>query len=979
MSVFAKVLRAGEGKKVRNLAAVVPLINDLEPEVEAMSDAELAHMTVEFKERLDQGEELNDLLVEAFAVVRESARRTIGQRHFDVQLMGGMALHFGWIAEMKTGEGKTIASTLASYLNALEGKGVHVVTVNEYLARRDAEWMGQIFRFLGLEVGLVTSEVDDWSAKRAAYRADITYGTNTEFGFDYLRDNMAVDRDQMVQRGHRFAIIDEVDSILIDEARTPLIISGPSDDSTRLYYQFASIVRTLKRDEDYEVDEEKRTVVPTEAGIAKVERQLGVENLYDAVAVNYVHQLGKALEAKELYHRDKEYIVAEGEVRIVDEFTGRVLEGRRWSDGLHQAVEAKERVRIKEENHTWATVTLQNYFRMYDKLAGMTGTAETEAAEFASTYGLQVVPIPTHKPMIRVDRPDLVFKTEEAKFKAVVDDIAERYERGQPVLVGTASVEKSEHLSRLLEKRGIDHTVLNAKQHAREAVIVAQAGRLHAVTVATNMAGRGVDILLGGNPEGLAREAVIAEGLDPASEEGGRRFSELLAKFQAECAAEAEQVRELGGLYVLGSERHESRRIDNQLRGRSGRQGDPGESRFFLSLEDELMRLFATGAMSWVMDRALPEDVPIEARMVTRAIERAQNTVEQRNAEIRKDVLKYDEVMNEQRKVIYERRRQILDGEDMREYTISLLSSTLEAVVRAACPTDFAEEWDLERLVNDLAQYYPTEFTVADLEQAESVGQIVDSVVADAIERYEQRDQEMPGGAETARQVERQVMLQIIDARWRLHLAEMDHLREGIHLRGIAQTDPLVAWQREGFEMFGQLMDAIDDDYLRYVMHVQVLVEQEAAPDFTQASFEAAADPAGGFEVALDSAAAAQLVSAVEAGRARTAAPAGGVPPRPPEGPTAARADAAVGHRAVPPSTPAAPGAAVEPVPATRRAAPAGGAPANPAGGLPAASVPPRAPLAGVSRPGVGPRKIGRNDPCWCGSGKKYKLCHGAE
>ncbi len=979
MSVFAKVLRAGEGKKVRNLAAVVPLINDLEPEVEAMSDAELAHMTVEFKERLDQGEELNDLLVEAFAVVRESARRTIGQRHFDVQLMGGMALHFGWIAEMKTGEGKTIASTLASYLNALEGKGVHVVTVNEYLARRDAEWMGQIFRFLGLEVGLVTSEVDDWSAKRAAYRADITYGTNTEFGFDYLRDNMAVDRDQMVQRGHRFAIIDEVDSILIDEARTPLIISGPSDDSTRLYYQFASIVRTLKRDEDYEVDEEKRTVVPTEAGIAKVERQLGVENLYDAVAVNYVHQLGKALEAKELYHRDKEYIVAEGEVRIVDEFTGRVLEGRRWSDGLHQAVEAKERVRIKEENHTWATVTLQNYFRMYDKLAGMTGTAETEAAEFASTYGLQVVPIPTHKPMIRVDRPDLVFKTEEAKFKAVVDDIAERYERGQPVLVGTASVEKSEHLSRLLEKRGIDHTVLNAKQHAREAVIVAQAGRLHAVTVATNMAGRGVDILLGGNPEGLAREAVIAEGLDPASEEGGRRFSELLAKFQAECAAEAEQVRELGGLYVLGSERHESRRIDNQLRGRSGRQGDPGESRFFLSLEDELMRLFATGAMSWVMDRALPEDVPIEARMVTRAIERAQNTVEQRNAEIRKDVLKYDEVMNEQRKVIYERRRQILDGEDMREYTISLLSSTLEAVVRAACPTDFAEEWDLERLVNDLAQYYPTEFTVADLEQAESVGQIVDSVVADAIERYEQRDQEMPGGAETARQVERQVMLQIIDARWRLHLAEMDHLREGIHLRGIAQTDPLVAWQREGFEMFGQLMDAIDDDYLRYVMHVQVLVEQEAAPDFTQASFEAAADPAGGFEVALDSAAAAQLVSAVEAGRARTAAPAGGVPPRPPEGPTAARADAAVGHRAVPPSTPAAPGAAVEPAPATRRAAPAGGAPANPAGGLPAASVPPRAPLAGVSRPGVGPRKIGRNDPCWCGSGKKYKLCHGAE
>ncbi len=971
MSVFAKVLRAGEGKKVRNLGAVVPLINDLEPEVEAMPDADLAHMTAELRARLDQGEELNDLLVEAFAVVRETARRTIGQRHFDVQLMGGMALHFGWIAEMKTGEGKTIASTLASYLNALEGKGVHVVTVNEYLARRDAEWMGQIFRFLGLEVGLVTSEVDDWSAKRAAYAADITYGTNTELGFDYLRDNMAVDRSQMVQRGHRYAIIDEVDSILIDEARTPLIISGPSDDSTRLYYQFASIVRTLKREDDYEVDEEKRTVVPTEDGIGKVERQLGVENLYDAVAVNYVHQLGKALEAKELYHRDKEYIVAEGEVHIVDEFTGRVLEGRRWSDGLHQAVEAKERVRIKEENHTWATVTLQNYFRMYDKLAGMTGTAETEAAEFASTYGLQVVPIPTHRPMIRADRADLVFKTEEAKFKAVVDDIAERNERGQPILVGTASVEKSEHLSRLLEKRGIDHTVLNAKQHAREALIVAQAGRLHAVTVATNMAGRGVDILLGGNPGGLARDAAIAEGLDPASEEGVRRAAELLTKFEAECAAEAEQVRELGGLYVLGSERHESRRIDNQLRGRSGRQGDPGESRFFLSLEDELMRLFATGAMSWVMDRALPEDVPIEARMVTRAIERAQNTVEQRNAEIRKDVLKYDEVMNEQRKVIYERRLEILDGEDMREYTVSLLSSTLEAVVRAACPTDFAEEWDLERLVSELAQYYPSEFTVADLEQAESIEQIVDSVVADAIERYEQRDEEMPGGPETARQIERQVMLQIIDARWRLHLSEMDHLREGIHLRGIAQTDPLVAWQREGFEMFGQLMDAIDDDYLRYVMHVQLLVEQEAAPDFTQASFEAAAEPAVGFDVAAAGAAARGFPAAPAIGAAPLAGqvpgPAGGAPSPAP----------AVAPQGGPPAAPSETPAPARPGP-QRSTLPAG-APAPPPGRAPGGAAFSRAPLAGASRPGALPRKVGRNDQCWCGSGKKYKLCHGAE
>ena len=956
VSVFAKVLRAGEGKKVRNLAGIVPLINALEPEVQAMSDVELAQMTVEFKQRVADGEELNDLLVEAFAVVREAARRTIGQRHYDVQLMGGMALHFGWIAEMRTGEGKTLVSTLACYLNALSGKGVHVVTVNDYLARRDAEWMGQVYRFLGLEIGLVVPEVDSPEAKRAAYAADITYGTNTEFGFDYLRDNMAVERAQMVQRGHNYAIVDEVDSILIDEARTPLIISGPSDESTRLYYQFASVVRTLKRDEDYEVDEEKRTVVPTEAGIAKVERQLGVENLYDAVAVNYVHQLGKALEAKELHHRDKEYIVADGEVKIVDEFTGRVLEGRRWSDGLHQAVEAKERVRIKEENHTWATVTLQNYFRMYDKLAGMTGTAETEAAEFASTYDLQVVPIPTNRPMVRVDAADLVFKTEEAKFKAVVEDIAERYETGQPVLVGTASVEKSEHLSRLLDKQGIPHAVLNAKQHAREAHVVAQAGRLHGVTVATNMAGRGVDILLGGNPEGLAADAVRAEGLDPASPEGVERAAALAAKYAPECAAEADTVRELGGLYVLGSERHESRRIDNQLRGRAGRQGDPGESRFFLSLEDELMRLFASGAMSWVMDRALPEDVPIEARMVSRAIERAQNTVEARNAEIRKDVLKYDEVMNEQRKVIYERRLQILDGEDLRDYTVDLVESTLGRVVTAACPSDFAEEWDLERLVNELAQYYPTEFSVEDLEQADTVEQLVESVVADAVEAYERREQTMPGGEETARHVERQIMLQIIDQRWRQHLSEMDHLREGIHLRGIAQTDPLVAWQREGYELFGKLMDAIDDDYIRYVMHVQVLVEEETAPDYTQASFEAANDPAGGLHA---------VATVDEPDTASPAAPAVAAPPAPrpavelPAGPAPAPARPPASQPARPPASPA-----------------------RPTGGATAAAQ--RAGASGAGLAGVAPagqkaaQKVGRNDPCWCGSGKKFKLCHGA-
>ncbi len=903
VSIFSQVLRAGEGKKVRNLAGVVPLINDLEPEVRALSDAELAGMTESFRARLADGEELNDLLVEAFAVVREAAWRTIGQRHYDVQLMGGMALHFGWIAEMRTGEGKTLVSTLAAYLNALAGNGVHIVTVNDYLAKRDSEWMGRVYHALGMEVGLVSAEVNDFERKRLAYAADVTYGTNTEFGFDYLRDNMAVERAQMVQRGYGFAIVDEVDSILIDEARTPLIISGPSDESTQLYYQFASVARTLRREDDYEVDEEKRTVVPTEDGIAKVERQLGIENLYDSSVVNYVHQLGKALEAKELYRRDKDYLVADGQVKIVDEFTGRILEGRRWADGLHQAVEAKERVNILDENHTWATVTLQNYFRMYDKLAGMTGTAETEAAEFASTYNLQVVPIPTNRENIRQDLPDLIFKTEEAKFAAVVEDISERYEVGQPVLVGTASVERSEHLSRLLDKQGIPHAVLNAKYHEREASIVAQAGRLHAVTVATNMAGRGVDILLGGNPAGLADDAFALRGLDRESEEGAREYQLLLDRFVRECDEEAARVRDLGGLYVLGSERHESRRIDNQLRGRAGRQGDPGASRFFLSLEDELMRLFATGAMSWVMDRALPDDVPIEAKMVTKAIERAQNTVEQKNAEVRKDVLKYDEVMNQQRKVIYERRMQVIDDEDLRTRTLELLEERIERVVASCCPSDYSEDWDLHRLVHELSAYYPTKFSSADLAQAESVDQVLESVHAEGQEFYEERERALPGGEEMARQIERQVMLQVIDQRWRQHLSEMDYLREGIHLRGLAQTDPLVAWQREGFEMFGHLMEAIDDDFLQHVTHVEVLIDEEStAPDYSRASFVAQEEPV------------VSLIGASEGGEE------GALVPSPIE-----RAQAAV--------------AAMQP-----------------------ASAP----------------KVGRNDPCPCGSGRKYKLCHGA-
>jgi preprotein translocase subunit SecA len=904
MSIFSRVLRAGEGRKVRALESLVPEINALEPEVQALSDDGLRARTVDFRQRLANGEELDDLLLEAFAVVREAARRTIGQRHFDVQLMGGAALHFGWIAEMKTGEGKTLVSTLPVYLNGLTGRGVHLVTVNDYLAKRDSEWMGQIHRFLGLSVGLVIPEIEDWEAKRQAYACDITYGTNNEFGFDYLRDNMAMARDQMVQRGHVYAIVDEVDSILIDEARTPLIISGRVADAAKLYYQFANIVRTLVRDEDYEVDEEKRTVAPTESGIDKVEAALGVGNIYDEVSTNYVHHLQASLRAKELYKRDTDYIVKDGEVLIVDEFTGRILPGRRWSEGLHQAVEAKERVRIKEENQTLATITLQNYFRLYEKLAGMTGTAETEAGEFAHTYDLSVVPIPTHRPMVRVDHSDLIFKTEEAKFLAVVEDLVERYESGQPVLVGTVSVEKSERLSRLLDKRGIPHAVLNAKHHEKEAQIVVQAGRLHAITVATNMAGRGVDIILGGNPEGLARQEVLAEGLDPDSDDGGRRYHELLPKFEAETAAEGDRVRELGGLYVLGTERHESRRIDNQLRGRSGRQGDPGESRFYLSLEDDLMRLFATGAMSWVMGKALPDDVPIEARMVTRAIEKAQNTVEARNGEIRKNVLQYDEVMNEQRKVIYRRREQILDGADLREEALESLEHAIEAKVGVFCSTDYQEDWDVEGLLAEVQAYYPTRFTAAELLQANSPGHIVESLVTEAVGYYEQREADL--GPETLRDIERRVMLSIIDQRWREHLYEMDYLQEGINLRAMGQQDPLVAWQLEGYDMFGQMMAAITDDFVKYVMHMEVVVEQPGASAVSNVQYSAAEDPVQG-QQGLRQAAALQ---AQEMGEA--------------PGPELAEEVAA------------------------------------------------QAPIVKTAE-----EKLGRNQPCWCGSGKKYKLCHG--
>ena len=876
MSILDRVLRAGEGKKVKALEGLVPEINALEVATAALSDDALRGKTDEFRQRIANGESLDDLLVESFAVMREAGKRVLGQRHYDVQLMGGAALHFGWISEMKTGEGKTLVSTLPAYLNGLSGNGVHLVTVNDYLARRDSEWMGRVHRWLGLSVGLVVpGHRESPQQKREDYAADITYGTNNEFGFDYLRDNMAGSLEEKVQRGHNFAIVDEVDSILIDEARTPLIISGRLADAAQLYYRFASVVRALTRDVDYEVDEPKRTVVPTEEGIEKVEAQLGVSNLYDGVQQNLVHQLQVALKAKELYKRDKDYIIQGGEVKIVDEFTGRILEGRRWSEGIHQAIEAKEGVKIKEENQTLATITLQNYFRMYKKLSGMTGTAQTEAAELVNTYQLAVVSIPTNKTVMRLDQPDLIYKNEEAKFAAVVEEIVEKNKNGQPVLVGTISVEKSEQLSRQLNKRGIKHEVLNAKQHSREAHIVTQAGRIGAVTVATNMAGRGVDILLGGNPEGLARQAVLAEGFSeetlldefalpvaldqmPADFQSSRvaaqaRYATLSEQFKAQCTAEGDEVRAAGGLFVLGTERHESRRIDNQLRGRAGRQGDPGESRFYLSLDDELLRLFATGALSWVMSRALPDDEAIEAKMVTKAIERAQSTVEQRNGEIRKNVLKYDEVMNEQRKVIYMRRDQILDGLDLHAAAMEYLSEAVDSLIAAYCVSEADDEWDLDGLTRDLATYWPTTVAVSLLEQASSTDNIYDIVMADAAVFYKQREEQL--GETVMREIERQVMLRIIDQRWREHLEEMDYLQEGINLRAMGQKDPLTEWQREGYDMFGSLMKGIAQDFVKYVMHVEV-VSDDAAGTTVQNIRQTSSDDdtASGFDIAAASA-----------------------------------------------------------------------------------------------------------------------------
>ncbi len=834
MAVIDRILRMGEGKTLRKLEVIAKQVNALESTFEAMSDEDLRELTPAYRQRLAAGETLDDLLPEAFAAVREAAKRTLGQRHYDVQIMGGAALHQGNIAEMKTGEGKTLVSTLPAYLNALPGQGVHIVTVNDYLAHRDAENMGRVHRFLGLKVGVILTRMTP-AERRVQYAADITYGTNNEFGFDYLRDNMAWSQEELVQRGHNYAIVDEVDSILIDEARTPLIISGPSDEADRWYGEMAKLAERLTTDEEYEVDEKKRTVGLLEDGIAHTEDWLGVDNLYEPENTRLVGYLNNAIRAKELFKRDRDYVVMNGEVMIVDEHTGRILAGRRYNEGLHQAIEAKEGVEVKAENQTLATVTLQNFFRLYQKLSGMTGTAMTEANEFNKIYKLGVVPIPTNMPMIRDDLADLVYRTADAKWNAVVDDIADRHEHGQPILVGTISVEKSEHLSLLLRKRGVPHQVLNAKYHDKEAAIVALAGRKKAVTVATNMAGRGTDIILGGNPEFLADVALQNQGLTPSDtpQEYEAAWPKALHDAQEAFAAEHVEVTALGGLYVLGTERHESRRIDNQLRGRSGRQGDPGGSRFYLSLQDDLMRLFKADVVDAFLRRAnVPDEVPIESRMVTNAIRSAQTQVEAQHFEIRKDVLKYDDVMNRQRLVIYEERRKVLEGEDLHEQIKHFLSDTISGYVTAATGEGYSEQWDLDELWKAMQLLYPIAVTQQEVHQAAggslSREFLTQELVADALAAYEAREEEL--GSELMRDLERRVVLSVLDRKWREHLYEMDYLRDGIGLRAMAQRDPLVEYQREGFDLFAAMMDAIKEESVGLLFHVEVSAPEEPEP-----------------------------------------------------------------------------------------------------------------------------------------------------
>jgi preprotein translocase subunit SecA len=854
VSIIDKVLRIGEGKILRQLEAITKAVNAIEDDFVSMSDEELRSQTDDFKARLAEGESLDDLMPEAFATVREAAKRVLGQRHYDVQVMGGAALHLGNIAEMKTGEGKTLVSTLPVYLNALTGKGVHVVTVNDYLARYHAEWMGRVHQFLGLTVGIILPEMNPVE-RRAAYACDVTYATNNELGFDYLRDNMANSLEECVQRKPYYAIVDEVDSILIDEARTPLIISGPTQDEVEWYAEFAKVARTLTKDVDYETDEKKRTISILEPGITKVEDYLGIENLYESANTPLISFLNNSIKAKELFRRDKEYVVMDDEVLIVDEHTGRLLSGRRYNDGLHQAIEAKEGVTVREEYQTLATITLQNYFRLYEKLAGMTGTAMTEASEFDKIYKLGVVPIPTNKPMARIDQPDLVYRTEEAKFAAVVEDIAERHRHGQPVLVGTTSVEKSELLSGLLKKKGVPHSVLNAKQHADEAKVVAMAGHRGAVTVATNMAGRGTDIMLGGSTEFLADQDLRARGLDPVehADEYEAAWQETLDRITAQVKAEHDEVKELGGLYVLGTERHESRRIDNQLRGRSGRQGDPGESRFYLSLGDDLMRLFKS---DWV-ERVLvalrvPDDVPIEQKSVTKSIQSAQGQVEALNFESRKNVLKYDDVMSRQREVIYGERRAVLEGADLHEQVREMIDEAVATYVNAATES-FPEEWDLDALWTALKTFYPVSLRYQDLER-EAGGRdgldrdtLLSDLQADAQKAYDAREAEV--GSEVMRELERRVLLSVLDRKWREHLYEMDYLREGIGLRAYSQRDPLVEYQREGFDMFNAMKEGIREETVGFLFNLEVQVEEEPEPALTipdqldLSQFGAATDP----------------------------------------------------------------------------------------------------------------------------------------
>jgi preprotein translocase subunit SecA len=993
-AIIDSVLRAGEGKTLRKLKRIADQVNSIEEDITELDDAQLRAMTDEFRQRHAAGESLDDLMPEAFAVVREAARRTIGQRHFDVQLMGGAALHMGNIAEMKTGEGKTLTGVLPAYLNALAGKGVHIVTVNDYLAKRDSEWMGRIHRFLGLEVGVILAQQEP-DERRKQYAADITYGTNNEFGFDYLRDNMAWGLEECVQRGHNFAIVDEVDSILIDEARTPLIISGPVDQNSIWYQEFARIAPRLRRGEDgegdYEVDEKKKTVGILEPGVEKVEDWLGIDNLYESINTPLISFLNNAIKAKELYTKDKDYVVMNGEILIVDEFTGRILPGRRWSEGMHQAVEAKEGVPIKDENQTLATITLQNYFRLYDKLAGMTGTAMTEANEFHQTYKLGVIPIPTNKPMIRADESDVVYQTTAAKFEALIEDIVDKHQHGQPVLVGTTSVEKSELVSKLLKRRGVPHEVLNAKYHEREAAIVAQAGRKGAITVATNMAGRGTDIMLGGNPEFIADLELHQRGLSPVEtpEDFEAAWPEAVDKARKAVAEEHEQVVAAGGLYVLGTERHESRRIDNQLRGRSGRQGDPGESRFYLSLEDDLMRRFNADKIAHIMELLkTPPEVPIESKTVSRAIRSAQTQVEQQNFEIRKELLKYDDVNNRQRHVVYDERRRVLEGADIQDQINSMIDEVVASYVAGATSEGFPEEWDLDRLWRAFRQLYPIGVTVDQL--VEEVGGeraglsrefLTEAVQEDAHAAYQRRTEEL--GAELMRDLERRVVLSVLDRKWREHLYEMDYLHEGIGLRGWAQRDPLVEYQREGYDMFNDMMDGIKEESVGSLFNLQVEVQQD--PIMAEEEDDGPFGPGSG-------------VPAAFGGRGGAAGPANGAAPGQPAqgqrgqgkrgqgGGQGQRGGQGQGQG----------GQAQGGRGRGRHAGPAAdadesGVPAGLAGpGLAPPQRPGRLSYTAPSEDGSGTAerrtastdgpdysKVGRNAPCPCGSGRKFKQCHG--